>query len=227
MAPRRPPAHPARRRLAGPRRHRCRAVRRRRGVVEGVPRAGGRPRAPGRGQLRQRLLRRGPRHRRRPRRADAPGRLGGCDPGRCQGRRVPLLRGRRGGGAGAGRDHRVVAGGGRAALRARRLVLHRRLEALRLPRARRGDGVLLLRPGGRDRHDVRPDRDLAPGFPVRRDRDRLHRLRDPGGQQPPRHPHRPGARARSPSRSGSATVVPGRSTCSCSTSPCWPPSPSR
>ena len=31
--------------------------------------------------------------------------------------------------------------------RARRLVLHRRLEALRLPRPRRGDGVRLLRPG--------------------------------------------------------------------------------
>ena len=44
---------------------------------------------------------------------------------------------------------------------ARRVVLHRRLAALRLPRARRGHGLRLLRAGRGARHDVRPDRDVA------------------------------------------------------------------
>ena len=53
-----------------------------------------------------------------------------------------------------------------AAVRRGRVVLHRRLEAVRLPRARRGDGVRLLRPGRGDRHDVRPDRGVAGARPV-------------------------------------------------------------
>ena len=48
LARRRPSPHPARGRLAGPRRHRRRGVRRRRGVVEGAARAGGQPRPAGR-----------------------------------------------------------------------------------------------------------------------------------------------------------------------------------
>ena len=57
-------------------------------------------------------------------------------------------------------DHRLVAGRGRSVVHPRRVVLHRWLAALRLPRPRRGDGVRLLRPGRGARHDVRPDRDV-------------------------------------------------------------------
>ena len=56
----------------------------------------------------------------------------------------------------------LVAVGAR--LRAGRLVLHRRLAPVRLPRPRRGHGVRVLRAGGGDGHDVRPDRStLAAG----------------------------------------------------------------
>ena len=75
-----------------------------------------------------------------------------------------------------------------------RLVLHRRLEALRLPRPRRGDGLRVLRAGRRARHGLRPDRGAHPARPVRRLRHRRARLRDPRRQQPARHPHRPGGR---------------------------------
>ena len=148
--------------------------------------------APGRRQLRQRLLRRHPGHRRRPGRADPAGRQRAGEPARGQDRGAAVARGRGSRRPRPGGDDGLVAGRRRAARHPRRLVLHRRLEALRLPRARRGDGVRLLRPGGGHRHDVRPDRDLRAGLPVRRDRDRLLRLRDPGGQQPARHPDRHG-----------------------------------
>ena len=97
---------------------------------------------------------------------------------------------RRGGRAGPRRDHGVVAGRGRAAVHPRGVVLHRREEALRLPRAGRGDGLRVLRAGRRARHDVRPDRELRAPCAVRRRRCRCVRLRDPRGQQPARHPHR-------------------------------------
>ena len=54
----------------------------------------------------------------------------------------------------------LVVGAGQ---RRRGLVLHRRLDALRLPRPGRGHGVRLLRPGRRDRHDLRADRDAGSG----------------------------------------------------------------
>ena len=133
-------------------------------VVEGAAGARGEPGAPGRRQLRQRLLRR---------RSAAPtttgsGRCGWSArgwPRRRAVKRAAFLafargRGRR---SRAGGHHRVVAGGGRRRLRRRRLVLHRRLEALRLPRARRGDGVRVLRAGRRGRHDLRADRALVVG----------------------------------------------------------------
>ena len=120
----------------------------------------GQPGPAGRRELRQRLLRRHPRHRRRPGRADAARRLGDGVARRGEARGVRGVRRGRGRRAGARRDHRLVAGRRRRRLRGGRVVLHRRLEALRLPRARRGDGVLLLRPGRGDRHGVRPDRDL-------------------------------------------------------------------
>ena len=85
-----------------------------------------------------------------------------------QGGRVRGARGRRAGRPGARRDDRVVAGRRRAALHPRRLVLHRRQAALRLPRPRRGDGLRLLRAGRGARHDVRPDRDLRAPRAVRR-----------------------------------------------------------
>ena len=88
--------------------------------------------------------------------------------------------------------------GRRAALHPRRLVLHRRIAPLRLPRARRGDGLRLLRPGRGAGHDVRPDRDLRAPRAVRRHRGGCLRLRHPGGEQPARHPHRPGLREAHP-----------------------------
>ena len=54
----------------------------------------------------------------------------------------------------------------------RGLVLHRRQAPLRLPRARRGDGLRVLRAGRGGRHDVRPDRDVRVGGAVRRRRRR-------------------------------------------------------
>ncbi len=59
--------------------------------------------------------------------------------------------------------HRLVAGRRRGAGDPGRLVLHRRLQALRLPRARRGDGVRLLRAGRGDGHDLRAGRTLHRG----------------------------------------------------------------
>ena len=55
-----------------------------------------------------------------------------------------------------------------AAVDRRGLVLHRRPRPVRLPRARRGLGVRLLRPGRRGRHRVRADRGRCPGSRWRR-----------------------------------------------------------
>ena len=60
--------------------------------------------------------------------------------------------------------------------------------------ARRGDGVRVLRAGGGGGHDVRADRVAPAGRVVRRDRGGCAGLRDPGGEQPARHPDRPGRR---------------------------------
>ncbi len=117
--------------------------------------------AAGRRQLRQRLLRRHPRHRRRPGRPDAAGRLRRGHARRGEARGVRGVRRRRRRSAWCWR--RPPPGGWWRSARsciAGRLVLHRRLAALRLPRPRRGDGLRLLRPGRRGRHDVRPDRDV-------------------------------------------------------------------
>src|SRR5919112_1858692 len=49
----------------------------------------------------------------------------------------------------------LAAGAGRRGVGRGGVVLHRRVEAVRLPRPRRGDGVRVLRPGGRARRAVR------------------------------------------------------------------------
>ena len=61
--------------------------------------------------------------------------------------RDPVLRRRRGGRPGPRRRRRLGAARGRRRELRRRLALHRRPEALRLPRPRRGVRVHLLRPG--------------------------------------------------------------------------------
>ena len=88
-----------------------------RGLVEGAARPGGQPRPPGRRQLRQRLLRRHPRHRRRPGRPDAARRLRHGDARGGEARGVPGVRGRGCRRARAGRDDRLVAGAVGARLR--------------------------------------------------------------------------------------------------------------
>ena len=103
----------------------------------------------------------------------------------------------------------------------RRVVLHRRLQALRLPRARRGHGVRVLRPGRGDRHDLRADRVLAVAGAVRRRGDRCAGLRDPGGQQPARHPDRHRRRQADPRRTPRRPAGPAGSTRYWS----WPPRP--
>ena len=97
-------------------------------LVEGAARAGRQPGAAGGGQLRQRLLRRHPRHRRRPGRPDAAGRLRRRRAGRGEAGGVPGLRRRRRRPGWCSRPTTawwlVAVGRG---LRAGRVVLHRRL----------------------------------------------------------------------------------------------------
>ena len=121
-----------------------------------VARARGEPRPAGRRQLRQRLQRRRARHRRGPRRARPSG-------GRRVWRRAAAVKraafaafgvaavGR----ARARRRHHVVAARRRCRGHPRRLVLHRRAEAVRLPRARRGVRVRVLRARRHGRDGVR------------------------------------------------------------------------
>ena len=156
--------------------------------LPGAARPGGRARAAGGGQLRQRLLRRPPRHRRRPGRPDAAGRLRRGHPAPGAGRGVPGLR-----------AWPRVAGLALAALSSWWLVAvgavciaaawtyTGRPAALRLPGAGRGLRLRLLRPGRRRRDDVRADPHAAgPGVRGRR-ADRAAHRGDPGGQQPARH----------------------------------------
>ena len=146
--------------LAG---HRGRGLRRRRGVVEGGAGAASSSLALQVGrQLRQRLLRRHPRHRRRPGRPAAAGRLGRRRPGVGEGGGVRARSAWRWSPAWCWRPRRPGGwcSSARCAVR-RRVVLHRRLDALRLPGARRGHGLRVLRARRGGRHDVRPDRDAA------------------------------------------------------------------
>ena len=157
--------------------------------------------AAGRGELRQRLLRRHPRHRRGPGRPGAPGRPAARRPRQRQARGDALVRrGRRRrarpGGAVRGVDHAAA----RRAGRARRVALHRWRQPLRLPRPRRGLRLRLLRPDGHARHAVHPGgcRDLVRR--ARRRRRGCGRLGDPGREQPARHPDRHRARQAHPRR---------------------------
>ena len=110
-------------------------------------------------ELRQRLLRRRARHRRRPRRSAASRGLRGRPAEVGQARRAALPRAR-----GARRrralalQRALVADRRRRGVPARRLVLHRGLAPVRLPRAGRGRGVRLLRAGRGAGHRVRAER---------------------------------------------------------------------
>src|ERR1700761_1983441 len=128
-------------------------------LVAGAARLVCRARAAGGGELRQRLQRRSAGH--------------GC--GGAAGRAYAACR--VGGGVASGRKIRrffvffcgvlprpgarggdfVVDRGRRSAVRACRLVLHRRVTSLRLPRARRGVRLRVLRSGGGGRNRLRTD----------------------------------------------------------------------
>ena len=189
-------------------------------MVEGGARAGRLAAAAGRGQLRQRLLRRHPRHRRRPRRPVAAGRQRRRDaPGREDGR-VPRAsapprwsawcspRPPPGGWSGVGLLCILAAWfytGGKQpygylglgevmvfvffGLVAVLGTTYVQTETFELPALYAAIGVGRLR------------------------------LRDPGRQQPARHPHRPRSPGSAPSPSRSATSAPASSTGSSSASP--------
>ena len=93
----------------------------------------------------------------------------------------------------AGARHLAGADPGRGRARPRGgAALLGRTASLRGPRARRADGVRLLRTAGDVRHRLRAGGDRALRRVVVRGRDGVARRRDPGGQQPARHPHRCG-----------------------------------
>src|ERR1700761_7707419 len=143
-------------------------------LVAGAARPVCRACAAGGGELRQRLQRRSAGH--------------GCGGAAGRGHAA----GRGGGGGASGREVRqffvffcgvlprpgarggdfVVDRGRRSAVRARRLVLHRRVTSLRLPRGRRGGRLCVLRRGGGGRNRVRTDGAVvvarARGFGARR-----------------------------------------------------------
>ena len=106
----------------------------------------------------------------------------------------------------------LVAAAARRRRHRRGLVLHRRQQAIRVPRARRGLGLRLLRRRRRGGHRLCPDGQADLARPRRRRPGRPAGLRAARDQQPARHPHRrrPQASARSPSCS--ATSGPGCST---------------
>ena len=74
------------------------------------------------------------------------------------------------------------------------LLYSRRAAALRRPRARRADGVRVLRAHGDVRLGVRDGGDRAGRRVVGRRGDGAARRRGPGGEQPPRHPDGRGGR---------------------------------
>ena len=91
----------------------------------------------------------------------------GLVPARHGQARSPRLPGaRRRAGLRPGRDDDVVAAAGRHRRARRRLDLHRRPVAVRLPRARRGQRVRVLRARRGARHRVRPDRGRSPRLAV-------------------------------------------------------------
>ena len=113
-----------------------------------------------------------------------------------------------------GLDHDPAGGPGRA----RSVEVHRRRQPLRLPRPRRGLRLPVLRPDGDPRHALHAGQGAHLGRPRRRRRRRRDRLRDPRGQQPARHPHRPRERQADPGRPARRPRHPRGSTCSCSSS---------
>ena len=104
--------------------------------------------------------------------------------------RDPVLRRRRRGRPRPGRRRRLGAARGRRRELRRRVALHGRPEALRLPRPRRGVRLHLLRPGRHRRLVVRPARGGAGAGRRRRRAGRLPGHRPAGGQQPAGHPRR-------------------------------------
>ncbi len=96
-------------------------------------------------------------------------------------------------------DLELVAPAGRRRRDRRGVDLHRRAFAVRLPGARRGQRLRVLRPRRGARHGVRADRATFTWLAVACcDRRRLTGLRDPGRQQPARHPDRLGDRQEDP-----------------------------
>ncbi len=109
--------------------------------------------------------------------------------------------------AGARDPARADPGGGRARPRGCAALLGR-TASLRRAGSRRVDGLRLLRAHGDVRLRLRDGGDRAGRRLVVRRRDGVPRRRDPGGQQPPRHPHGRGQRASTRSPSGWATRAP-------------------
>src|ERR1700733_10044594 len=159
-------------------------------LVAGAAGARGGARAPGRGQLRQRLQRR---RARLGRQAGGTGPAGRRGAGIAAARVVGCFFVLSGGGGGrgrAGRGDRVVAGRGGGRVRGRRVVLHRRPAAVRVPRARRGLRVRLLRRGRGGGHGVRADGPVQLARAGRLGAGRAAGLRPARGQQPAGHPGR-------------------------------------
>ena len=226
------------------RRHRRRRRARRLPAGAGAARAGRRARAAGGGQLRQRLLRR---HAAAPTpTGSGPMRLVGS--GAATPRQVLVAAGLAFAVAARRRPRprgavELVAGRGGRGLHRRRLDLHRRPAALRLPGAGRGLRLRVLRPGRRRRDDVRADRHAARAWrspssvPIGLlivailvvnnlrdiDGDAARRQADPGGAA--RRPGRPAccssACSSSPSPSSPPWACRGRGRCSGCSPPRW------
>ena len=113
-------------------------------------------------QLRQRLLRRCARHRQGAQGPGAPDRDRAGDARRGEAGRVPLVRRGRGRGPGALAGGQPVAAAGGRRRHRRRVALHRRAQAVRLPRPGRGDGARVLRVRGDGRFRVRAGRSTCP-----------------------------------------------------------------
>ena len=115
-------------------------------------------------------------------------------PGAVEARRVPGVR------RGRGRRSRALARGEPVAVarrrrrHRRRVALHRRADAVRLPRPRRAHGARVLRVRGDGRLRVRAGEGRAGGGVVGLARGGAARVRDPPRQQRPRRPHRRGHR---------------------------------
>ena len=115
-------------------------------------------------------------------------------PGAVKRRRVPLVRRGRGRGPGALAGGRPVAAARRRRRHRRRVALHRRTQAVRLPRPRRGDGARVLRVRGDGRFRVRAGEVRARRGVVGLARRRAAGVRHPPRQQRARRPDRRGHR---------------------------------